>query len=66
MMRTNPNQPKPPLQDRLLQEVTRLKEEAKFLPPGPRRDAMMRRARQTETALHMDDWLSSPGLQAPR
>jgi len=66
MMRTNPNQPRPPLQDRLLLEVSRLKEEAKALPPGPPRDAMIRRVRQAETASHMDEWLSSPGLQSPR
>jgi len=66
MMRTNPNQPRPPFQDRLLLEVSRLKEEAKALPPGRDRDAMIRRVRQAETASHMDEWLSSPGLQSPR
>jgi hypothetical protein len=43
-----------------------LKEEASALRPGPERDTMIRRARQGETASHVDEWLSSPGLQAPR
>jgi hypothetical protein len=68
------NQPKPPLQDRLaihalrLKEIhaLRLKEEAQSLRPGPDREAIIRRARQAKTASHVNEWLSSPGLQAPR
>jgi hypothetical protein len=44
----------------------RLKDEANALPSGPLQDAAIRKARQTETASHMDEWLSSAGLQAPR
>jgi hypothetical protein len=29
-------------------------------------EQLLRRARQAETATHVDEWLSSPGLQAPR
>jgi hypothetical protein len=63
MTRTRPT--KPTLIDRLMLEANRLKDEAHKLPYGPLRDAMIRKARQNETAAHMDQWLSSPGLQSP-
>jgi hypothetical protein len=47
-------------------EAMRLKDEANELPPGPLRDARIRKARQAATACHVDEWLSSPGLQAPQ
>jgi hypothetical protein len=31
-----------------------------------KRETLLRKARPAETAAHMDEWLSSPGLQAPR
>ncbi|MHC4042181.1 hypothetical protein RAD10_11175 [Bradyrhizobium sp. 23AC] len=54
------------LKERLLEEAQKLLEEARLLPHGPVRDAALRRARQAETAAHMDDWLNSPGLQPPK
>jgi hypothetical protein len=39
--------------------------EAKKLPPGPKREALLKRARQLETASEMNAWLKSPGLQKP-
>jgi hypothetical protein len=54
------------LEERLAQEAERLRQEAKGTPPGIERERMIRRARQAETALHVNEWLSSPGLQAPR
>jgi hypothetical protein len=60
------SQAKPTLQSRLLVQAMRLKDEANALPSGPLQDAAIRKARQTETASHMDEWLSSAGLQAPR
>lgn len=62
---TRIKQTKLTLIDRLMLEANRLKHEAHKLPHGPLRDAMMRKARQHETAAHIDQWLSSPGLQAP-
>ena len=59
-------QPKAPLQDRLMPEAMRLKDEANELPPGPLRDARVRKARRAVTASHVDAWLSSPGLQPPQ
>ena len=54
------------LEERLSEEAKRLREEAKCLPPGAERDRLLRRARQDETALHMTEWLNSPGLQPPK
>jgi hypothetical protein len=55
-----------PLKERLLEEARNLREEAKLLPYGPLRDAVLMKARQAETGAHMDDWLSSPGRQPPK
>ena len=53
------------LEERLAEEAKRLRAEAKLLRPCMERDALLRRARQAETAAHMSEWLSSPGLQTP-
>lgn len=54
------------LQDRLVLEAGRLKDEARAFPHGPLRDEMIRKARQTEIAAHLDEWITSPGLKTPR
>ena len=54
------------LKQRLIEQVKRLREEAKLMAPGLDREALLRKARLTETAAHIDEWLSSPGLQAPK
>jgi hypothetical protein len=53
------------LEERLAQEANRLREEAKLLPPGGEREALLRKARQAETGSHMSEWLTSPGLRPP-
>jgi hypothetical protein len=53
------------LEERLAEKAKRLREEAKSLPPGAVREALLRKARQAETGSHMSQWLSSPGLQPP-
>lgn len=55
-----------PLDQRLTAEAQRLRKEAQGTPPGFTREKLIRRARQAETAAHMQEWLSSPGLQAPK
>jgi len=55
-----------PLQDRLMLEAMRLKDEANELSPGPLRDAKIRKARQAVTASHVNEWLPSTGLQSPQ
>ncbi|UFW44266.1 hypothetical protein BcanWSM471_14790 [Bradyrhizobium sp. WSM471] len=52
-------------QEGLAEEAVRLRSAAELLPPGPVRDAVLRRARWAETSLSLDDWLNSPGLQPP-
>jgi uncharacterized coiled-coil protein SlyX len=66
MSLTQFNQRIPSLETRLALEALRLKEAAKVLPRGEERMAMIRKASQIETASHINEWLSSPGLQPPR
>jgi hypothetical protein len=66
MPRIQRNHPRAPLQDHLMLEAVRLTDEANELPPGLLRDARIRKARQAVTASHVNEWLSSPGLQAPQ
>jgi hypothetical protein len=51
--------------DGLTREAERFREEADKLPYGPQRHDLERKARQAETAAHIDEWLKSPGLQPP-
>ena len=53
------------LEERLAEEARRLRTEAKLLPPGAVRDALIRKARQCETGSHVSEWLRSPGLKPP-
>jgi hypothetical protein len=53
------------LKQRLADEGERLREQAKMLPSGLVRDAVLMKVRQTEAASHMNEWLTSPGLQSP-
>jgi hypothetical protein len=50
---------------RIAAEKARLEAEASDLPPGPRKDALLKKIGQLETASHIIEWLSSPGLQPP-
>jgi len=52
--------------DRLSKEAERLRQEAETKPPGPEQDSLLRKARQAETAAHIDEWISSPGPKPPR
>jgi hypothetical protein len=51
-------------EERLADEATRLREEAKLLPPGAVRDEVVRKARQIEAASHLNEWLAVPKLQS--
>jgi hypothetical protein len=53
------------VEQRLSEEAKRLREEANALPPGPSREAALTKARQAETASHIFEWVSSPGLRRP-
>ena len=54
------------LEERLAEEGKRLRERAKTLPPGAAKEATLRKARETETASHMSEWLRPPGLRPPK
>jgi hypothetical protein len=54
------------LEERLAEASRRLREQAKTLPPSAERDELVRKARQTEIASHINEWLTSPGLQPPK
>jgi hypothetical protein len=54
------------LEERLVDEATRLREQAELLPAGQLREEVLRKARQAETGAHMTEWLNSPGLQRSR
>lgn len=54
------------LEERLAEQAQRLRKEAHGTPPGVARDKILRRARQAETAAHIQDWLGSPELQPPK
>ena len=53
------------LKDRLAGFVKETREKASLLPPGVERENLSRKARQADTALHLDDWVNSAGLQPP-
>jgi hypothetical protein len=53
------------LKDRLSQEVEQLRDQAKNMKPGVALDQILHRIRQNQTASEMNDWLGSPGQQAP-
>ena len=51
----------------LVAEAMRFREAAEKEPPGTMaRELLLRRARQAETASHLNDWLTSPGLTPPK
>nr|WP_247495244.1 hypothetical protein [Bradyrhizobium sp. 164] len=54
-----------PLDERISGVAERLRTEARGTLPGVERDRLLRRARLAETASHVGEWLSSPGLKAP-
>jgi hypothetical protein len=58
--------PSAPLDQRLEEQAKRLRKEARGTPPGVEREKLIRLARQAETGAHIQGWLTSPGLQAPR
>lgn len=54
------------LGDRLAEEVTRLRRQATTAPHAIERERLLRKARQAETAINVNEWLASSGLQPPR
>ena len=54
------------IDQRLAEQAQRFRKEAQGTPPGIERDHLIRRARQAETALYLNEWVNSPGLQPPK
>ena len=52
-------------EENIAAEKAKLEAQVAKLKPGPQMDALRKKIRQLETASHMNEWLSSPGLQPP-
>jgi hypothetical protein len=53
-------------QDRIDSFAEEAGEQASRLPPGKEQEDMLRKARRADTASHLNEWVSSPGLQPPK
>jgi hypothetical protein len=53
------------LKDRLASFAMDARKRADELPPGPVKDDLLRKVRQADTAMHLDEWVNPPGLQPP-
>jgi hypothetical protein len=53
------------LNDRLVAFAKEAREKAMVL-SGRERHTLLRKARQADTAAHIDEWVNSPGLQPPK
>jgi hypothetical protein len=52
--------------DRIERQKRHLEAEAAKAKPGPARDILLKKLRHLDVAAHLNEWLSSPGLQAPQ
>ena len=50
---------------RLLKHAQAARGAAHRLPPGKKRELLLRQARASETAVQIERWISSPGLRPP-
>jgi hypothetical protein len=48
------------------EQAEQARREAANLPAGKEREGLLRRARQLDTARHINEWVSSPGLKPPK
>ena len=53
-------------EDRIAAEKARLEAQVAKLKPGPQKDGLLKKMSQLETASHINQWLTSPGLQPPK
>ncbi|WP_082077133.1 hypothetical protein [Bradyrhizobium sp. LTSPM299] len=54
------------LEDYLAAEKAQIEAQISVLPMCEEKAALLKKIRQIETASHMNEWLSSPGLQSPK
>jgi hypothetical protein len=55
-----------PLGERLHKAANDARRAAQHLPQGEQRDALLKKARQAEMAVHLNQWLTSPGAPSQR
>jgi hypothetical protein len=55
-----------PFTDRIDEQIKLLEAEIARAEPGHARNDLQQKIRQLDIASHLNEWLSSPGLQAPR
>jgi len=53
------------LKDQLLAFAKEVREAASRLRPGPEKEALLKKARQADTAAHIEEWANSRELQPP-
>ena len=53
------------VKDRLAQLAKEARDRTEAMPPGAKREALIKAAKLSETALQIQQWLSSPGLRVP-
>jgi hypothetical protein len=53
-------------EERLLDTARQAREAARKLPPGKKREILLRSARDSEAAAEINRWISSPGLRSPK
>ena len=53
-------------EESLAAEKAKLEAQVTKLKPGPQMDALRRKIRHLEIASHMNEWLTSSGLQPPK
>ncbi|ANW02242.1 hypothetical protein [Bradyrhizobium icense] len=53
-------------EENIAAEKAKLEAEAAKLKPGPQLDRLLKKIGQLDTAAHINEWLTSPGLQPPQ
>jgi len=54
------------LKERLESFAQDMRKKASVMPPGPKREALIKRADQAGLAIELENWVNSPELQPPR
>jgi hypothetical protein len=66
MLQRSHSHPDSTFEERLADHKASLEQKAARLRPGPERDELLRKAGQIDTAVHINEWLNSRGLKAPK
>lgn len=53
------------LKDRLASFAEEIRKKAAELRTGLEKEGLLKKARQADTATHIEDWMKSPGLRPP-